>query len=212
MNRKKGDAFNLWKERNRVQNLNNQIEIAKKSASFGNFSSIIEKKCKLISLRIGFNSLKDDNLKGKIQKRFLIALSRTTAGRIFNAFNKWKEFVNLRNDTDKAKYSSEIERKLETILKHRKKYAFDAIKDIYLEAQEIKRRYLREIMLKTVSKVKVYFINWAKIVEHEKQIETCKAVMSLFSAINDPMKDQLSFLFTPDRKTEKKRDIVKYTF
>ena len=207
MKQKQSDAFNLWKGNNK---LNNQIEMAKKSTNLGHLSSITDKKCKLISLRLGFNALKDDHLNNKIHKRILIGLFRTTSGRIFNAFNKWKEFVNLRNDTDKAKFSSGIERKLETIIKNRKKYAFDKIKEIYLDCQEAKRRCLREIISKTVSKIKVYFINWAKIAEHEEHIEACRTAINLFAAINDSLKDNVSLIFNPDRKTEKKKEAVRY--
>ena len=199
------EAFFKW---NKVIHLQNLHIVARNQQQALGAQKLYEKLMDATDdrLKAGFNSLKANLHEANIKRRVILSLFRTNWGQIYNAFNKWKELLN--DKTDLHAKTSDVHRQLEKVLKRRLKFAFEAIKEDFNIANDTRKRCLREMILRTTDKVKLYYHRWWTVHQNLKHIEVCRDTVNIFDQIKSAIIPDISAIFANEFKNEKKKAII----
>lgn len=110
-------------------------------------------------------------------------LFSTTAGRVIALFQKWK-VLPVPEDPEKIAIAIKCERILASVATRALKNSFESYKQELFEGEAVKKRAIINLLNKTMSGQKRYFLRWHQYVETGKKILLCKTTIDFFEELN----------------------------
>ena len=158
-------------------------------------------------LKFGFESLKSFKKDADIKKRAINLLFKTKHGQLYIAFSKWKALPSLL-EANRGAYTSELQNSLTKILRSKLKIGFEALREQLEEKREIQNHAIRKLIISTTHRTKYAFSEWVRAVRIEKDLESCKNLITAFNIIQEQIRNETKTLLEPTYLSKKKNQAI----
>jgi len=135
-----------------------------------------------------FNALKKNKAEIRLKKKFIAALYKTRVGSLYWAFTKWRELPSKKEIT-KQNSVNIFHLKLEKLLFVLKRYAFDKLNEVLVEAAQVKRDCIKKMILMTTDRTKLAFQTWVRYTRNLKHIEACRTTINMMKILNGGLRN-----------------------
>ncbi|KAM3141229.1 hypothetical protein pb186bvf_006614 [Paramecium bursaria] len=144
--------------------------------------------------------------KNKLLQEIQLKLLRTTTGQVFDTFQKWKTIP----DTPDMIAAGKVSKFQSSLLKfaglYWKRYTFNPLVDINLDAFGKKRRSVVLLFKTQESELQKYLTKWATNVKLFDEVEKCRVTINFYDQLRLSLKDNLSLALEDDEIQRIKRN------
>ena len=200
-------AFTVWKEQTVSRRLQEQMSLRSQKFAADKRASFCEKIIKH-HLRETFIIIRSQVVHIKVTKRLINALYRTRHGSMLKAFQTWKSLPSKKLFR-KQSAANTIEARFQNLIQLRKKYVWDILKELWYQANEIKKQCIKKLLLVTGNKKQIYLRAWAENAKNLRHIEACKNTITLMKALESALKDNFVSVLGNTAQDTKKAEAIR---